>query len=195
MKSKPRRHVEWFGRVSTFTKMATHFQGPTEFILVTRLTAVIPIFMGFTQFSFLFKALQSPLGSHHFKSSKLQPILLPPTSITTPHLSHRRYYHHPQTLVHHLDDTVPSTQALQCLHYIIMKPFASLIVIIALVAIAVAQDWPSPASQYLNATEVEKHGCPAWGCSGTPPSAGSVVTPQSLLVACAAIFSLLASLA
>jgi hypothetical protein len=153
------------------------------------------ILRGFAQFNFLFNAYQSPLGSHHFKSSKLQPILLPPANIITPHSSHRQYYHHPKTPVRHLDDTVPSTQILQCLHHIIMKPFASFLVIIAVVAIAAAQDSPSPASQYLNATEVEKHGCPTWGCSGTPPSAGSVVTPQSLLVACAAIFSLLASLA
>ena len=151
--------------------------------------------MAFAQFSFLFKASQSPLGSHHLKSSKLQPILLPPTNIITPHLSHRHYYHHSQTLVHHLDDTVPSTQTLQCHHHIIMKPFASFLAISALVAIAIAQGLPSPASQYLNATEVEKHGCARWGCTGTPPSAGSVVAPESLLVSCSAIFSLLASLA
>jgi hypothetical protein len=67
---------------------------------------------------------------------------------------------------------------------------------IALISVAIAQSSPSPASQYLNATEVqEKHGCPLYGCNGTPPSAGSVATPASLLVTCSAVFSFLVSLA
>jgi hypothetical protein len=156
--------------------------------------------MGFAQFNFLSKLLKVhwvlAISNHQsYSPPKLQLILLPPTNIITPHLSHRHYYHHPQTLVHHLDDTVPSTQTLQCLHHIIMKPFASFLVISALFAIAVAQDSSFHASRYLNATEVEKHGCARWGCTGTPPSAGSVVAPESLLVTCSAIFSLLASLA
>jgi hypothetical protein len=157
--------------------------------------------MVFAQFSFVFKASQSPLGSRHFKSSKLLFIKAEADRITT------HEYHHTtsksQTLLSSPTNTSTppgpystfNARLSRCLHHIIMKPFASFLAISVLVAIAVAQDSPSPASQYLNATEVEKHGCARWGCTGTPPSAGSLVAPESLLVACSAIFSLLASLA